>query len=130
MPSPATTGTSTSRVVDPRQEWYDLCVAANLGVYVPAKRKNGEEFKSYHGLNLHDFRRSAIRNMIRRGISEKVAMKISGHKTRSVFDRYNITDEKDLADAALKIEAGRKETPKFASTKVTRTALAPTAKPS
>ena len=46
---------------------------------------------------------------MRRGVTERVAMRITGHKSRSVFDRYDIVSESDLADAALKVERGGKD---------------------
>jgi integrase len=54
---------------------------------------------------LHNLRRSAIRQMVRKGISETVAMKLSGHKTMSVFRRYDITSTQDLRDAAQRLES-------------------------
>ena len=84
-------------------------------------RENGKPVKDFRatwdaltesanmpGLLFHDLRRSAVRNLVRRGVTERVAMRISGHRSRSVFDRYNIVSESDLADAALKLERGAK----------------------
>ena len=51
----------------------------------------------------HDFRRTAVRNMVNREVSERVTMKITGHRTRTIFDRYHIVSPTDLQEAARKL---------------------------
>jgi integrase len=76
---------------DFRRAWLTACARAG----VPGRLR-------------HDFRRTAVRNLVASDVSERVAMTITGHKTRSVFDRYHIVSDRDLRDAARKLYAGRR----------------------
>ncbi len=55
----------------------------------------------------HDLRCSFVTNTPQRGIAESVVLKMSGHRTRAVFDHFNIVSETDLAEAIARIEAGQ-----------------------
>jgi integrase len=88
-------------VLDFRGAWWALWVKAGVGEYV-GKDERGKPI--YEGWLFHDLRRSAVRNMLAAGIPDVVCMKISGHKSPSVFDRYNVVSMSDLAEATQKLE--------------------------
>ena len=82
---------------------------------------------------LHDCRRTAARNLIRASVPERVAMLLTGHKTRAIFDRYNIINEQELLEAGDQLvaylEQHAQATPRGGRPHPARTAAPRTAPP-
>jgi integrase len=102
------------QIRDFRGAWMNACVQCG---FVDANGKPDRLF--------HDLRRSGVRNLVRAGVSDSVAMKISGHKTRAVFDRYDITALDDLRNAVAKLSTHSENLDALASSSHTIVTQAP-----
>ena len=85
-----------------RREWIKACVKCGLG------EKTGKAWYQYKGLVPHDFRRSAVRNLVNAGVDTATAMKITGHRTLHIFMRYNIISTGQLHEAMEKVTSKKK----------------------
>jgi integrase len=106
------------KILERRQEYTRRCERAQARIIPFVFHHKGGPVKSFRrtwadackraglpGLLFHDLRRSAVRNLERAGVSRSVAMKLTGHKTESVYRRYAIVAESDLREAGTKLSA-------------------------
>lgn len=118
---PGTTKNSDGREVTMTKRVHELltlCVFGKKADHFVFTRSNGEPVRDFRGtwakacetaevpgLLFHDLRRTAARNLRKAGVPEGVIMKIGGWRTRSVFERYAIVSQSDIADAIARLES-------------------------
>ena len=116
---------SDKLIQDFRGAWEAACIAAGFYRVVNPEAPPAQQRKKATKL-LHDFRRTAVRNLERAGVSRSVAMKLTGHKTESIYRRYAIVSESDLAEGVKKLDTLLQSSTSPARTVVPmRTAAAP-----
>jgi integrase len=122
---PGETKNDEGRTIRTTQEAYNLltaCIEGKEPTDLAITRQDGSPVGDFRRawrsacseagvprLRLHGLRRTGCRNMRRLGFDESVIMKVSGWKTSSVFRRYNIVDERDIAEVAAKLDEKRKK---------------------
>jgi hypothetical protein len=99
-----------------RKAWRKACLATFSEV-------EGKADPRYTGFIIHDLRRSANKNLMKAGVNEKVAMKVSGHETRAVFGRYHIVDTEDVVDAMRRVQGNARLTDWCPTVKISETQL-------
>ena len=105
-------------LLEHRQELTRRCERAQARIIPLVFHRSGRRIESFRrswrkaceraglpGLLFHDLRRSAVRTLERAGVPRSVAMKLTGHKTESIYRRYAIVAESDLRDAGAKLSA-------------------------
>ncbi len=105
-------------VLKEQRQWTDA-LEKKLGYKIPwVFHREGNQIKVFRrawvtackrallvGMIPHDLRRTAVRNLERAGVSRSAAMKLTGHRTESVYRRYAIVSESDLREGAAKLAA-------------------------
>ncbi|MBF0259108.1 MAG: tyrosine-type recombinase/integrase [Desulfamplus sp.] len=93
----------TEQMGDFRKAWNHACREVGIGYGYKVDQGYVRKWEATlpSGPIFHDLRRTSVRNMVRSGVPERVVMTVSGHKTRAVFDRYNIVNDSDLKRASV-----------------------------
>lgn len=87
-------------ICDYHDAWHRACRSAAVQKVGPLEQVVRPQLL---GRVPHDFRRTAVPNLVRAGVPEHIAMKLTGHKTRDIFDRYDIVSERDLSDGVARL---------------------------
>lgn len=90
-------------IEDFRGAWGSVCIAAGFYRVVNPEAPPAQQRKKATKL-LHDFRRTAVRNLDRASVPRSVAMKLTGHKRESIYRRYTIVSGSDLAEGVKKLD--------------------------